>query len=215
MVFRFLKKRPVTFLREEEVEIILSPRDEPYPQIFITRIQSQSPQKIQIQIPPPVLKKSALVPGMEVTIHFRRDNFLGSFQAKVMDVMPEDRPPLFSVKVPSQVLWEEIVPSRLAPKATVHPAVQVPCTVKSGEALYEAVVISVTARSLELSSPGEFPQGEVVVIELGTTEKLLSFEGAVIKNGQDSEEGYFVSSVDLSRMEGEDHKLLLSFLSKS
>ena len=201
LVFEFLKRRPVKFSRDEEIEISLisSAGDN---DVFIARVSQQSFQRIYLQIPLPVIKRSAFEPDMEITLSFTKDGLLGTSKARIVEILHDENPPLFGVQMSSDTVWEEIVPARLASPPAEKSAPSLALTAGDGEKEYACVAREVTGEGFLIGSPVSFEPHIVLTITVPLDEPL-AFNAEVLSCLRRGESAIYEVLISLSEIDDE------------
>lgn len=189
MVFSF-RKRAIVFHKDEEVEVSLDRNEAELPEVFITKVASQSSRKLFLHLPsarPDIVSRDS-----GILMHFKRKSRIGSFRSKVLEVLANEIPPLFSISVPSEVFWEEIVPSRLALKDFYQARGALSRLLVSDETgEFEAQVKRVADPELIISVEREYTPGEILRLTFAIEDKALCFETEVI--GCERNDGFEVT----------------------
>lgn len=198
VVFEFLKRRPVKFSRDEEVEVSL-PSSAGNADVFISRISQQTYQKLYLQIPPQVIKRSTFEPDMEITVRFTRNDLLGTSKARVLEILHDENPPLFAVQLLSDILWEEIVPARLAEPAVEVKAPSLSLVIGDGEKEYTGTALEITSLGFLFTSSVSFEQHLILTIGIPLNEPL-KFNAEVLSCLRKSDDSQYEVTVNLSEL---------------
>jgi hypothetical protein len=204
VVFDFLKKKPIRFEKDEEIEVLLVARQD----LFITRVARQSFQKIFLHLPVQVQKKQVIELDVPLIVHFTRSDLLGSFKTSVAEILADEHPPLFVISVPQDISWEEIVPARLvdrSPACLSSPPLSL--ALRHGGREFEGTFSCFDKETLTFFSPEELPPGERVNITLDSS----SWEAEIVHSSPLEDDELFETRVSLSSLP-EDMRVLLSKL---
>lgn len=208
MVLRFWKKRAVKFVKNEEVEISLKNQEDTLPEVFITRIISQSPRNVLMQLP--LSRKGKIQAGESIVVHFRRKNQLGSFKSSIADVWSEEVPPVFSITTPSSIFWEEIVPSRLAMRDILHTKERKTfLQVTYEETLFDAVLKQVGEEGLIFSGPVLCEPARSLKMVLGLPGKVITCEAQVMSSTPEGDG--FATTVAPTNLSEEDRAMIIEY----
>jgi len=197
LVFEFLKRRPVKFSRDEEVEVSLP--SSAGTDVFVSRISQQGYQKLYLQIPPQVIRRSTFEPDMDITVRFTRNDLLGTSKARVMEIFPDENPPLFAVQLLSDIIWEEIVPASLAEPAVKEKPPGLSLVIGDGEKEYKGTAREVTSLGFLLTSSVSFEPHIILTIEIPLNEPLR-FNAEVLSCLRKSDDSQYEVTVSLSEL---------------
>lgn len=198
LVFEFLKRRPVKFSRDEEVEVSL-PSSGGSGDVFVSRISQQSYQKLYLQIPPQVIRRSTFEPDMDITVRFTRNDLLGTSKARILEILPDENPPLFVVQLLSDILWEEIVPARLAEPPVKEKPPGISLVIGDGDNEYAGTAREVTSRGFLLTSSVCFEPHIILTIEIPLNEPLR-FNAEVLSSLRRNDSSLYEVTVSLSEL---------------
>jgi hypothetical protein len=206
VVFHFWKKRPVKLLKGEEVEISCAVREDTMPEAFVTRALSQSPQRILLCIPPAPVKHHLIQHNSTIMVHFKRDNHLGSFGSTIIDIFRDEIPPSFSIAVPSQILWEEIVPAKLASKTSIRSHRKLFIKARLGDSEADGMAHTLNARELLFSCSRSYQAGDGLMLLISMPEGDLAFQAEVLMISESSDKGLYEITTSTSGLEKEEHE---------
>jgi hypothetical protein len=200
VVFNFLKKKSVRFEKDEEVEVLLLSRQD----LFITRIARQSFGSVFLHLPPLARKKKLIEPDVPLIIHFTRHELLGSFRATVTEVLSDEHPPLFAIDIPTEISWEEIVPSRLVERSPACLSSAPRSLVVRHDGRETAgTFFCFDGETLTFHSPGDFTPGARVCIILDIEEEEIECEASVLHSAAAEDRGLFETAVSLPALPGD------------
>ncbi|GEM_PF-1987106 len=213
LVFEFLKRRPVKFLRDEEVEISL-PSSASHTDIFITRVSQHVSQKLYLQIPPQVIRRSTLEPDMEITIRLTRNNLLGTSKARIIEILHDENPPLFVVQLISDILWEEIVPSRLAEPSVEEKPPCLKLVIGDGEKEYAGNAQELNSAGLLFTS--SVPFEPLLRLTVGVLlDEHVTFNAEVLSCLRKGDDSMYEVIISLSEMDDINHNRLAEALARN
>jgi hypothetical protein len=212
VVFRFWKKKPVKLLKYEEVEISCSLHEDASPEVFVTKVLSQSPQRILLHLPPMPVKHHLIQHNSAIMVHFRRDNNLGSFGSTIIDIFKDEIPPSFSIAVPSQILWEEIVPAKLASKPQGRSHRRLFLKARLDDTETDGMIHALNARELVFSCSRSFQAGDALMLLISMPEGELAFQAEVLKSSESPDEGLYEVMTSTSGLKREDHERIRHYL---
>jgi hypothetical protein len=212
VVFRFWKKKPVKLQKNEEVEVSCPIQDDSLPEVFVTRVVNQSPRRILLQIPPAPAKHHLIQQNSHVTIHFKRENHLGSFGSEIIDIQRDEIPPSFAIAAPSQILWEEIVPAKLVSRGKHRSHRKLFLKARLGESETEGMAHTLNTRELLFSCGRKFEPGESLTLLIAMPEGTLTCQAEIIIASESPDEGLYEITASAAGLEKEDHEKIVRFL---
>lgn len=148
-------------------------------QIFIAPVLHQDRRSIGFLLP---RGSSPVKEDLKVTVHFIREESLGSFQSQVVMIDREDRFPHFTVTAPSLIHWQRIDPGHLPLRELPFAELSFP-----GEILFESekldcITSEIGGSDLALLTPKALEEESEVSVVIHPPGREVSFEARVISS---------------------------------
>lgn len=109
MIFGFFKRAPVADLgKGEEVELEVYSEENEQNDIFVTEVLGVTRKEIMLIAPLKQNKAMSFGAGTEITVHFTREDFVGTFTSRVINEELDSPPPVLTLSQPSDIFWGEL-----------------------------------------------------------------------------------------------------------